>query len=330
MGQPPTKSNSVPSLLACGTALVMVDGGAEDSRNSDDRLSDSRKQFVVTLGERMQVLSAALESLAAAPGEPLRRGSFQRRIHALGTACSALGFSEAQGAIARIESLLLEVTEQDSEGRLLQIARLLDMVPAMVLGGDAPLSAPPPAPEDGAVPISAVFFGLDSLAHGFEAKGVSWEVRLVQDPEGVVQAMREAVPDVLIVDAAMPHAGQVVEQVLHDAAYESLRVVVVGAFERPEAAAMFLHAGVHRVLPKPLSPASLERHVRELCQQTTRSLSIAPMGELTLDQLVERIHQEVRRGLLDCARPGAREASVPFGEGGGRAGRHLGSGGSHA
>jgi CheY-like chemotaxis protein/HPt (histidine-containing phosphotransfer) domain-containing protein len=293
----------------------MVDGGAQDSVNPEDRLAESRRQFVTSLGERMQVLSAALESLAEAPGEPIRRGSFQRRVHALGTACTALGFTEGRAAIARIENLLNTVTDPDTEGRLEQIARLLDMVPAMVLGGEAPLSRPPPAAVEAPAPISAVFYGLSSLAAGFEAKGGGWEVREVSGPEGLNQALREAAPDVLIVDAAMPHAQQAIEQVLQDPSQESLRVVVVGVFERPEAAAVFLHAGVHRVLPKPLSPGSLERHVRELCQHTSRNMQVTPLGEITLDDLIARVHREMRRGLIECAKPGAREVLIPFGEG---------------
>ncbi|HEX2879401.1 MAG TPA: response regulator [Polyangiaceae bacterium] len=293
----------------------MVDGGAQDGVNPDDRLAESRRLFVTSLGERMQVLSAALESLTEAPGEPIRRGSFQRRVHALGTACTALGFTEGRAAIARIENLLNQVTDPDTEGRLEQIARLLDMVPAMVLGGEAPLSRPPPAAVEAPAPISAVFYGLGSLAAGFEAKGGNWEVREVTGPEGLNQALRDAAPDVLIVDAAMPHAQQVVEQVLQDPNQESLRVVVVGAFERPEAAAVFLHAGVHRVLPKPLSPGSLERHVRELCQHTARNMQVTPLGEITLDELIARVHREMRRGLVECAKPGSREVLIPFGDG---------------
>lgn len=290
----------------------MADGGA-NSLDSEDRLAESRRQFVTSLGERMQVLSAALESLSAAPGDRILRGSFQRRVHALGVACAALGFADAQSAVARIETLLGAVADPDREGQLEKIARLLDMIPAMVLGGEAPLSVPPPA--DAPAPISAIFYGLGSLASGFQAKGFSWEVRSVSTPETAAQAMREAAADVLIVDAGVPHAQQVVEQGLNDPSHEALRVVVVGAFERPEAAAAYLHAGVHRVLPKPISPASLERHVRELCQTGPRSLQVAPLGELTLDELVNRVQQELRRGLLDSARPGAREASIPFGEG---------------
>jgi CheY-like chemotaxis protein len=293
----------------------MVDGGAQDGVNPEDRLAESRRLFVTSLGERMQVLSAALESLSEAPGEPIRRGSFQRRVHALGTACTALGFSEGRAAIARIENLLNQVTDPDTEGRLEQIARLLDMVPAMVLGGEAPLSRPPPAAVEAPAPISAVFYGLGSLAAGFEAKGGSWEVREVTGPEGLGQALRDAAPDVLIVDAAMVHAQQVIEQVLQDPTHESLRVVVVGTFERPEAAAVFLHAGVHRVLPKPLSPGSLERHVRELCQHTARNMQVTPLGEITLDELIARIHREMRRGLVECAKPGSREVLIPFGDG---------------
>lgn len=293
----------------------MVDGGAQDGVNPEDRLAESRRLFVTSLGERMQVLSAALESLTEAPGEPIRRGSFQRRVHALGTACTALGFTEGRTAIARIENLLNQVTDPDTEGRLEQIARLLDMVPAMVLGGDAPLSRPPPAAVEAPAPISAVFYGLGSLAAGFEAKGRGWEVREVTGPEGLYEALREAAPDVLIVDAAMPHAQQAIEQVLQDPSQESLRVVVVGVFERPEAAAVFLHAGVHRVLPKPLSPGSLERHVRELCQHTARNMQVTPLGEITLDELIARVHREMRRGLIECAKPGAREVLIPFGDG---------------
>jgi CheY-like chemotaxis protein len=294
---------------------IMVDGGAQDGVNPEDRLAESRRLFVTSLGERMQVLSAALESLTEAPGEPIRRGSFQRRVHALGTACTALGFTEGRAAIARIENLLNQVTDPDTEGRLEQIARLLDMVPAMVLGGEAPLSRPPPAAVEAPAPISAVFYGLGSLAAGFEAKGGSWEVREVSGPEGLSQALRDAAPDVLIVDAAMAHAQQVIEQVRQDPNQESLRVVVVGAFERPEAAAVFLHAGVHRVLPKPLSPGSLERHVRELCQHTARNMQVTPLGEITLDELIARVHREMRRGLVECAKPGSRDVLIPFGDG---------------
>jgi len=93
-------------------------------------------------------------------------------------------------------------------------------------------------------------------------------------------------------------------------------IVVVGDFASPDAASSYITLGAARVLPKPVSPDTLQRTVVELRAQTAEPRTgREPLGELSVEALADRISSEVRRGLLEAVEPGSRGTSVGFGDG---------------
>ena len=91
---------------------------------------------------------------------------------------------------------------------------------------------------------------------------------------------------------------------------------MVGDFSSPELSTAFVALGATRVVPKPVSPDHLRRTLLELRDHgSPQQHEREPLGELNVNQLVDRIVVELRRGLVEAVEPAVRSSSVGFGEG---------------
>jgi CheY-like chemotaxis protein len=300
----------------------MVEPAGALPGEAETTLSDSRAQFVGSLGRRLELLREALTALQQAPRSPPHRDHLRRRIHAFGAAAGVLGFErvfeafrEAESVLGRSGPAVLGAAE------IGLVARTLDLVPSLVLGAAAPSARSRGGMErrGGAFPTSVLVFGAAPLAESLSAAAVgsaTLECERTEDPERAEEIVRVTAPDVAVIDADRPGARELMETLTFDPLLDPVRIIAVGTFDRPEAAANLVALGVARVLPKPVSPDALKRSVLEVSRERSTPIQrIEPIGDATIETLADRLMQEVRRGLVDAVRPEGRAQTVALGEG---------------
>ncbi len=146
-------------------------------------------------------------------------------------------------------------------------------------------------------------------------RGPLFECERTGDAQAAIEMARRLVPDVLLVDADVDAAAELVEALLDDPQSEPLAIVVLGTFREAEEAARFVALGVTRVLTKPIAPEAIRRACREAIAEKRGMTARVALGEPTLEQLGDRLADEVRRALVEGADGAARTCVVPLGEG---------------
>jgi CheY-like chemotaxis protein len=306
----------------------MVEQAGASPSEAETSLADSRAQFVASLGRRLEALRQALFALEQAPRSAALRDHLRRRIHAFGAAAGVLGFDrvfeafrEAEGVLGRTSAMTLGPAE------LGLVARTVDLVPSLVLGAAAPVARNRETGGQSGVerrgggwPISVLVFGAAPLAEpldrGAPGGDAALECERAEEIERAEAIVRITAPDVAVIDADRKGARELMETLVYDPLLDPVRIIAVGTFDRPEAAASLVALGVARVLPKPVSPDALRRSVQEVARERSAPAErIDPIGDVTIEALGERIAQEVRRGLVDAVKAQGRAASVALGPG---------------
>lgn len=291
------------------------------------RLADSRAQFVSSLGRRLEALRQALRALEGAPRSTVHRDNLRRRVHAMGAAAGVLGFDPVFDAFKDIEQRLSHATTTGTvtPSELADVARTLEFVPTLVLGAHTENAGeqakrPSLVPSPNGWPLSVLVYGGKHLADTFATSGDSVvptvECARTDDAEEAEHLVRMLAPDVAIVDSDRRGARELIQRFMHDPLLDPVRVIAVGTFERPEAAAPLVAAGVARALPKPVTAETLRRAVVEVTRGREPAIArIEPVGTATVEALSERIAQEIRRGLVESVQPLSRDVAVVFGDG---------------
>ncbi|HKO53894.1 MAG TPA: response regulator, partial [Polyangiaceae bacterium] len=283
------------------------------------RLTGARGDFVANLGKRLEALRVSLRAVEQTPTDGALRNGLLRRVHALSSAARVLGFASVAEAATEAEKRL-------RKSEFSEVARALDLLPSLLLG--MPVSLRPPAHVNvqanatsvnrvsATWPLSVLIFGPQALAEALQAiPGTHVECECTADSTRAREQARILGPDLAIVDAQLPGARELAEDLLKDLLVEPVPLLVIGDFASPEAASAYLALGA-RVLAKPVSAETLQRTVIELRGLTAEARSgREPLGELSVSALADRIALEVRRGLLDAVAPSARGTSVGFGDG---------------
>ncbi|MGC4090756.1 MAG: response regulator [Polyangiaceae bacterium] len=293
--------------------------GLPPAREDEDKLTGARGEFVASLPRRLEVLRAGLAALAELPTDRDRRNGLLRRLHALSSAARVLGFASVAEVLSESERSLRK-TGQSGGSAIHDVSRALDVLPSLLLG--APLSPGDAGSAERAptrpVPVGVLVYGPASLAEGLDAEaGPGFELARVEDDvAGALASVRSAGPDAVIIDGDRRGARELLEGVRSDDLIAPTAVIVVGTFGSPEAASGYLAAGADRVLPKPASPEALRRALLELRESASRARAPRePVGELSVEELAERIALEVRRGLTDSVELGGKAARIGFGDG---------------
>jgi len=295
--------------------------GAPPAQDEQARLSGARGDFVASLPRRLEVLRAALRAVEDQPRDPGCINGLLRRLHALGSAARVLGFASVAEALGEAEKTLRRVARSGpAPTDLADIGRALDLLPSLVLGAKVSLRAALPAESLAApspeFPLSVLVFGPQPLADMLQQPNVRVECERTEEPAKARELARVFGPDVAVIDADRKGARELLELFMKDPLVEPVPLVVVGDFASPELATTFLGLGATRVLPKPVSPDLLRRILLEVRDRQNPSIHARePLGELTVNELVDRIASEIRRGLVEAVEPSARSASVVFGDG---------------
>jgi DNA-binding response OmpR family regulator len=204
-------------------------------------------------------------------------------------------------------------------------ARVLDDLPALAwddvnAGGDRRSGAPAEltAPA-GHLPIAVLVVGDEALAEALAEEamlaGRALECERSADVGSAQQLARAYAPDLLLIDADLPGAPTLVEALLDDPLTEPVPIVAVGTFPRSDDQARLIALGVAKTLPKPASPDVVRGTCEEVLEGRDGRTVRMTLGEPTLQQLAERLSDELRRALVDDVEPVARSQRIPLGEG---------------
>jgi DNA-binding response OmpR family regulator len=301
-----------------------VEGAAASHGEPESgRLGGASADFVASLGRKVADARVVLSALQAAPAGRGPRDELRRRMHALGAAARMLRFDAMARSIAEAMATLEQVAKNGTaaESDIARLAQTLDDLPALAWSEAAPREAdlpePSSVPAQPQAPLSALILGADSVADALTEEGEFpfFECERTEDAQAALGLTRSFAPDVVVVDSDIEGSLELVETLLDDPLTEPVPLIVLGTFRAAEHAARFVALGVAKTLTKPVSPVALRRACQDVIDQREGRTVRVTLGEPTLEQLGERLAEEVRRALVDAVDAKGRACRIPLGEG---------------
>jgi DNA-binding response OmpR family regulator len=298
---------------------------ASGVNDNSARVGGARADFIASLGRKVLDAREHLALLEEDPSSSAGRDELRRRLHALGTGARLLHFE----AMAHSLQEALAVLDRGAQLGALRkedvdfVARLLDDLPALAWG-EVRLQEPSGGAETvdpgrGPMPIAILVVGDESLAEALGEDRASrarpFECERTGDAGAALDLARAHAPDLLLVDADLPGAPELVEALLDDPLTDPVPIVVVGTFRAPEEVSRFVALGVARTLAKPVAPEVLRATCDEMARTRAERTMRVTLGEPTLEQLADRLADELRHALVDGVDGPARARRVPLGEG---------------
>jgi DNA-binding response OmpR family regulator len=300
--------------------------GSDASDIAAGRLGGARADFVASLGRKVADARDILAAIEAEPSSIAARSELRRRMHALGTGARLLHFGSMAGAIQEGITLLdrgANVGEMPLE-EVAFLAQMLEDLPALVWG-DTPAEssgATGSTVDDGAeslaqLPVSVLVVGDEALADLLmEGSGThTFECERTEDATLARELARAYAPDLVLLDADIDRAPEIAAALLDDPLTEPVPIVVLGTFRTPEDDARFVALGVARLVAKPASGEVIRRACDDVLDTGDDRTMRVTLGEPTLEQLADRLAQELRGALVDSVEPSSRASRVPLGEG---------------
>jgi DNA-binding response OmpR family regulator len=311
---------------------------------TSEGLAGVRADFVASLGRKVQDARKSLAALESDPRAASPRDELRRKLHALGTSARMMRFEAMAQALAEAEAALesLDPANAASLRNVTIVARALDDLPALAWS-DArraePVAPPPPpngpksvppskdqaaaAPEparieepSGATPMMVLVVGPESIADALldAEQHRAIECERTEDPQQAIRLARAVAPDVVVIDAQVTQAAELVEALADDPLTEPVPVVIVGKLDA-QAQARFVALGVARTLTSPYSGDALRGMCEEAVDQREGRTMKMSLGEPTIEQLGERLADEVRRAIVGAVDMQSRNKRVALGEG---------------
>ena len=297
------------------------------------QLGGARAEFVASLGRKVEGARALLAAIEADPPNTASREELRRKLHALGSGARMLHFDVMTRTLGDADAIFERATKKGvlASSELAELSQVLDDLPALAWAEspsrDAMLRAEAEAPV-GPMTRSALIFGGDLLAEALSDEGYGgapYDCERTESVQAALGLARSLAPDVVLVDADLPGALEVVEALLDDPLTEPVPILVVGSFGAPEQAARhcaalapegaYIALGVAKTISKPISPESLRQIAEDAASQREGRTARVPLGEPTLEQLGNRLADEVRNALVECVDAQGRACRVPLGEG---------------
>jgi len=308
------------------------DGGAKRSvRDETEGLQGARADFVGSLGRKIADARKALAALEADPRASAPRDELRRKLHALGTSARMMKFDAMAQSLAEAEAAIesIEPDNATTHRNVTTVARALDDLPALAWNSArkservkaAPAASIPDAQEAAAIdaattsPMTVLVVGPESIADTLvedEHRGL--ECERTDDAQHAIGLARAIAPDVVVIDAQLAQAAELVEALADDPLTEPVPIVVVGKFST-ESAARFTALGVARTLSAPYSGEALRNVCEEAIDQREGRTMRMSLGEPTIEQLGERLADEVRRAIVGAVDTQSRGKRVALGEG---------------
>ncbi len=302
----------------------------ESTAEAGQGLGGARADFVASLGRKVADARKVLDALEGDPSSPSHRDDLRRKLHALGTSARMMRFDAMAQALAEAEAQLEAAAETGgaSMRSLSEVARTLDDLPALAWTEPrraAEAAAPPPEELSAPVvsaspPMTGLVVGPESVAEALveEAEGGvgsrALECERTEDAQAALGLARSYAPDVVILDASVPDAGELIEALADDPLTEPVPVVVVGKLDHA-AVARFTALGVARTVTEPYTGEALRSICEEVVDQREGRTVRMSLGEPTIEQLGDRLADELRRALVDSVDVLSRAKRVSLGEG---------------
>jgi CheY-like chemotaxis protein len=291
------------------------------------RLGGARADFVAGLGRKVADLRRSFSRVREEPGALPAREELRRKLHALATAaklmkCDAMerGIAEALGVIDRtaIDEPLVDVD-------LDAIETTIEDLPALAWGDGAARSSKVEERQReearNATPAHAVLIvGASAIAEALleqpDGERPTFGCQVTPDAQAAFDLARDTQPDLIVLDADVEAATELVEALMDDPTTETIPVIVVGSFLEASEMSKFLALGVTKTVNKPTSREA----IRTVCEQALVPVQpmmpkVVTLGEPTLEQLGERLANEIKDALLGRMDRSALNKRIPLGEG---------------
>ncbi len=306
-------------------------GDRQQPPDDHGNLSQARTDFLEGLEQRVGSLRAAVEKLRTQPSSPQGRVQVLRRVHALAASAKVLGFAAMAEQIARVERALAEevtaLKDPEFEGILSTLAALPGLAntaarrslrapgrhsePALVLDLVPPAST---EPRPSNVPVSVLLIGDEDLERALSvgAPGAVLEIERVPSEERALERIQAAMPDVVVADSALIDSRALLRTLRSDPMLRLIPVVTV----RPEGAREDSEPrGLACTLARPVRGSELWAAVQRATQSILEEVEFAALnGEVSMDELIEHLVQELRKGLTPQP-TGEAPARIPLGHG---------------
>jgi CheY-like chemotaxis protein len=316
-------SPSIPDLRGSPQIRRVPLEGSPPDPGVGRKLGGARADFVAGLGRKVSDLHAVLSALEASPRSTGLRNDLRRKLHALGASARLLHFDAMAASVSDAERVLARGSGSGVLGvaELGIVAHVLDDLPALGWGesttGDGHLEASAASlPTAG---LSALVVGGDEVALALTEVGgggeTPFECERTEDAEEALALARELAPDVVLVDTSIKGALELVGSLFEDPLTEPVPIIVLGDFTSPEEAARFVALGVAKTLAKPIASLALRQACRDVADQREGRTMPITLGEPTVEQLGERLADELKRALVESVDRTARSCRVPLGEG---------------
>jgi DNA-binding response OmpR family regulator len=298
-----------------------------EGRDSETgRLGGARADFVASLGRKVADARDLLSAIEDDPTSKVIRDELRRRLHALGSGARLLRFEAMARALQQALVVLEQATQAGSlrEAEVAFVGQTLDELRGLAWGDAAPPQAPVHAHDDpdeapGHPPITVLVVGDEDLADALMDDGIAriraFECERTADLDTALQLARAYAPDLVLVDADLARATDLVAALLDDPLTEPVPIIVVGTFRIADDAARFVALGVAKSLAKPVAPELIRATCDEILDSREGRTLRVTLGEPTLEQLADRLADELKRALVDSVDRSARSLRVPLGEG---------------
>src|SRR5580700_7413116 len=190
------------------------------------RLGGARADFVASLGRKVGDARELLAALEEDLSSKTARDELRRRLHALGSGARLLRFDSMAQSLQEALAALDHGAQAGGlrEQELVFVGRVLDHLPALAWGETPVREAARPADDAGEtashMPISILIVGGDWLADALTDDGAmrarSFECERTEDIETALELARAYAPDLVVVDADLLRAPELVEALLDD------------------------------------------------------------------------------------------------------------------
>lgn len=293
---------------------------------SSARLGGARADFVAGLGRKVTDLRTTFARVRSAPLDGPARDELRRKLHALGSAAKMMkfdamdrGIGEALGTIDRsprdraIEEMDLDAIEQ-----------IIEDLPALAWGDGRARSSRAESIEKAQAPKHNVLVvGSSLIAEALlddegltEPSSMTFVCESTPDAHAAYDLVRTTEPDLVVIDADLPASTELVESLMDDPLTETVPIIVIGSFLEASEAARFVAMGVAKTVGKPTSREALRAVCEETLSPDRGSVTAhVTLGEPTLEELGNRLANEIREALVGRADPSARTRRIPLGQG---------------
>ena len=301
-----------PSHPQSGTSPVVTSG----------RLGGARADFVAGLGRKVADIRTSLVRVRHAVADAYIRDELRRKLHALASAAKMMkfdamdrGLAEALGALDRtprdaaLEPASLEAIEQ-----------VVEDLPALAWGDGHARSSRAESNDTSVQRFNVLVVGSSVIAEALldddTPSAARFTCESTPDTQAAYELVRSTEPDLVVLDADLPAAAELVEALMDDSLTESVPIVVVGSFVEMSETSRYVAMGVAKTVSKPTSREAL----RAVCEETLvperrAARSHAMLGDPTLEELGDRLAAEIREAIVGRADPASRLKRIPLGQG---------------